>query len=95
MPICAIHAYVKQILKTLLLHPDLKKLFRKPIRKVVTARIIPEVRFLHGRAGYKREHHKLAYNKKVSLLVTTFVFSHRLLLPFNFLFCEVNHAYLF
>ena len=46
-----------------MLHPDLKKLFRKPIRKVVAAWVIPEVRFLPERAGYMREHPKLTYSK--------------------------------
>jgi hypothetical protein len=51
-------------LKTLVLHPDLKKLFRKPIRNVVAAWVLPEVQFLPERVGYnKREHPKLAYNK--------------------------------
>jgi hypothetical protein len=43
-------------------------MFRKPIRKVVAAWVIPEVHFLPKRAGYEREHHpKLAYNKTCKL----------------------------
>jgi hypothetical protein len=77
MPLCAIYAYVKQNLKTLVLHPDLKKLFRKPIRKVVAAWVvIPEVRFLPERAGYKREHPKLAYSKTGKLTSNHIFFSH-------------------
>ena len=76
MPSCAIQAYVKQTLKTLVLHPDLKKLFRKPIRKAVAAWVIPEVRFLPERAGYKREHPKLAYNKTGKLTSIHIFFSH-------------------
>jgi hypothetical protein len=76
MPLCAIQAYVKQTLKTLVLHPDLKKLFRKPIRKAVAAWVIPEVRFLPKRAGYKREHPKLAYSKTGKLTSIHIFFSH-------------------
>ena len=76
MPLCAIQAYVKQTLKTLvLIHPDLKKLFRKPIRKAVAAWVILEVRFLPERAGYKREHPKLAYSK-TGKLTSNHIFFH-------------------
>jgi hypothetical protein len=75
MPLCAIQTYVKQTLKTLVLHPDLKKLFRKPTRKALAAWVTPEVRFLHERAGYKREHPKLAYIK-TSKLTSNHIFFH-------------------
>jgi hypothetical protein len=57
------HAYVKQFLKSLVLHEEIKRYFRKPIRRAVAYWVIPEVRFLPERAGYKREHPKLTYNK--------------------------------
>jgi hypothetical protein len=56
-------AYVKQLLKNLVLHEEIKRYFRKPIRRAVASWVIPEVRFLPERAGYKREHPKLTYSK--------------------------------
>ena len=55
-------AYVKQLLKNLVLHEEIKRYFRKPIRRAVASWVIPEVRFLPERAGYKREHPKLTYS---------------------------------
>jgi hypothetical protein len=55
-------AYVKQLLKNLVLHEEIKRYFRKPIRRAVVSWVIPEVRFLPERAGYKREHPKLNYS---------------------------------
>jgi hypothetical protein len=43
--------------------PGLKEIVSKPIRKAVAAWVIPEVQFMPERAGYKREHPKLVYNK--------------------------------
>jgi hypothetical protein len=57
------HAYVKQLLKNLVLHEEMKRFFRKPIRRAVASWVIPELQFLPERAGYKREHPKLTYNK--------------------------------
>jgi hypothetical protein len=56
MPLCAIQVYVKRTLKTLVLHPVLKRLFRKSTRKAIAVRVAPEVQFLPKRAAYKREH---------------------------------------
>jgi hypothetical protein len=57
------HAYVKQPVKNFVLHEEIKRYFRKPIRRAVAAWVIPEVRFLHERASYKREHPQLTFNK--------------------------------
>jgi hypothetical protein len=52
-------AYVKQLLKNLVLHEEIKRLFRKPIGRAVASSVIPELQFMPERAGYKREHPKL------------------------------------
>jgi hypothetical protein len=57
------HAYVKQLLKNFALHEEGNRYFRKPIRRGAASWVIPEVEFLSKRAGYKREHHKLIYNR--------------------------------
>jgi hypothetical protein len=75
IPLCETRVHMKQTLKTLVLHPDLNKLYRKPIPKVVAAWVTPEVRFLLERAGCKREHHKLSYNK-TSKLTSHHIFLH-------------------
>jgi hypothetical protein len=56
-------AYDKQLLTNLVLHEETMRYFRKPIRRAVASWVIPQVRFLPERAGYKREHPKLTYNK--------------------------------
>jgi hypothetical protein len=53
---------VKKMLKNLVLHEEIRRFFRKPIRRAVASRVIPELQFLSERAGYKREHPKLTYN---------------------------------
>jgi hypothetical protein len=57
-------AYVKQLLKNLLLHEEIKRFLRNPIRRAVASWVIPELQFLRERAGYKREHPKMTYNRK-------------------------------
>jgi hypothetical protein len=56
-------AYVKQLLKKLVLHEEIKRYFRKPINRDIASWVAPEVRILLERAGYKCEHPKLTYNK--------------------------------
>jgi hypothetical protein len=57
------HAYVKQLLKNPVFHEEIKRYFRKPIRRAVASWVFPELQFVPERAGYKREHPKLTYNK--------------------------------
>jgi hypothetical protein len=56
-------AYVNLLLKNLVLHEEIKRYFRKPIRRAITSWVIPEVMLLPERAGYKREDPKLTYSK--------------------------------